>query len=116
MNRSAASLALHSVQIEDGSDRRIGRRVQGAEAQNAPVVESNARSILKALSWRTTASVDTFVVSFLVTGRLKLALSIGGLELLTKLALYYAGTNGFGTRSASGGCRSGMIMRFEPSI
>jgi uncharacterized membrane protein len=89
MNRSAARLRLHLLQIEDGSDERIGRRTQGEEAANAPVVESNARSILKALSWRTTASIDTFLVAFLVTGRLKLALSIGGLELFTKLALYY---------------------------
>ena len=89
MNRSVARPRLNSVEIEDGSDERIDRLTRGEEAENAPVAESNARSILKAMSWRTTASIDTFIVSFLVTGRLKLALSIGGLELFTKLALYY---------------------------
>ncbi len=65
-------------------------RVEPARSAEATVLaESNARSFLKALSWRTTAFIDTFIVSLLLTGRLKLALSIGGLELFTKLALYY---------------------------
>ena len=35
------------------------------------------------------ASLDTFVVSFVVTGRVGLAGSIAGAELVTKIALYY---------------------------
>ncbi len=51
--------------------------------------DSHSRSVVKAISWRATGTLDTMVVSFLVTRRLKLALSIGFVELFTKIALYY---------------------------
>ena len=53
------------------------------------MVERRYRSLMKAMSWRATGTVDTVVVSLLVTGRLKLALSIGFIELFTKITLYY---------------------------
>lgn len=51
--------------------------------------ESNVRSIVKAISWRVTGTVDTFVISFLVTGHLKAAGTIAITEVLTKVLLYY---------------------------
>jgi uncharacterized membrane protein len=51
--------------------------------------ESHARSVLKAISWRTLGTVDTFVISWFLTGRLTLAGSIAGLEFATKIAWYY---------------------------
>jgi uncharacterized membrane protein len=53
------------------------------------MVEKHRRSFLKAVSWRATGTVDTILISFLVTGRIKLALSIGFVELFTKIGLYY---------------------------
>ncbi len=47
------------------------------------------RSVLKALSWRFAATLDTIVISWFVTGNLKLAFSIGSIEVVTKMALYY---------------------------
>ncbi len=47
------------------------------------------RSLLKATSWRVTGTLDTILVSFLVTGRVKPALTIGFVELFTKITLYY---------------------------
>ena len=47
------------------------------------------RSIIKALSWRVTGTADTVVVSYFVTGKIGLAVSIGFVELFTKVALYY---------------------------
>jgi hypothetical protein len=38
--------------------------------------DSHPRSIAKAVSWRITGSVDTFVLSFIFTGSVKLAGSI----------------------------------------
>jgi uncharacterized membrane protein len=38
---------------------------------------------------RITGSVDTFVLSFIFTGSVKLAGSIAGAELVTKMVLYY---------------------------
>lgn len=48
------------------------------------------RSLVKAVSWRMTGTIDTMIVSFLVTRKIKLALTITGVELFTKIALYYA--------------------------
>jgi uncharacterized membrane protein len=53
------------------------------------MVEKHRRSLLKAVSWRATGTVDTILISFLVTGRIRLALSIGFVELFTKIGLYY---------------------------
>ena len=51
--------------------------------------EAHRRSIAKSVTWRILASTDTFLVSFILTGRIVIAGSIAGAEVLTKLALYY---------------------------
>jgi len=51
--------------------------------------ETHLRSFLKAVSWRTLGTVDTFVISWFITGRLDVAGSIAGLELATKIVWYY---------------------------
>jgi uncharacterized membrane protein len=51
--------------------------------------DSHPRSIAKAISWRITGSVDTFVLSFIFTGSVKLAGSIAISEMATKVVLYY---------------------------
>ena len=51
--------------------------------------ESHARSAAKAISWRATGSLDTFVIAALVTGSSKLAGGVALAEVLTKTALYY---------------------------
>jgi uncharacterized membrane protein len=51
--------------------------------------ERHRRSLVKAVTWRITGSVDTFVISFIITGRLALAGSIAGTEIFTKVAFYY---------------------------
>ena len=51
--------------------------------------ERPIRSIVKALSWRVTGTIDTVIVSLIITGKLTLALTIGVVELFTKLIIYY---------------------------
>jgi uncharacterized membrane protein len=51
--------------------------------------DSHARSVIKAISWRLVGSLDTFMLSFLVTGKLEYAVDIATAEALTKIALYY---------------------------
>lgn len=51
--------------------------------------EKPIRSIAKSGTWRMIGLLDTMILSYLVTGRLVVALSIGGLELVTKSVLYY---------------------------
>jgi len=51
--------------------------------------EAHSRSLAKAVSWRLTGSLDTFVISFIVTGHVTVAGSIAATELITKIVLYY---------------------------
>ena len=47
------------------------------------------RSIVKTISWRTVGTLDTVIISYFITGDLKMAASIGSIELFTKMILYY---------------------------
>lgn len=51
--------------------------------------ESKKRSIFKAVSWRITGTIDTFIISFLITGELRYASVISVTEVITKICLYY---------------------------
>lgn len=52
-------------------------------------LESHPRSFVKAVSWRTVGSIDTFVLGLLFSGSAKLAGAIAGTEVLTKITLFY---------------------------
>ena len=52
--------------------------------------ESNKRSIAKALTYRILSASVTFLISFTITGKLSWATAIAGMEVLTKMFLYYA--------------------------
>ena len=51
--------------------------------------ESPKRSIVKSISWRVVGTLDTIIISWIVTGTLSVAFSIGIVELVTKMALYF---------------------------
>ncbi|MDA9093095.1 DUF2061 domain-containing protein, partial [Polaribacter sp.] len=51
--------------------------------------EKLKRSIAKTASWRIIGTVSTVVISYLITGTLALAFSIGVVELISKLVLYF---------------------------
>jgi uncharacterized membrane protein len=51
--------------------------------------ETHSRSVLKAISWRTLGTLDTFAISWFMTGKIAMAGSIAGLEIVTKVAWYY---------------------------
>ena len=50
---------------------------------------SHRRSLIKSISWRLIGGVDTFLLSLLITGNAKYAVSIASIEALTKIGLYY---------------------------
>jgi uncharacterized membrane protein len=50
---------------------------------------SHARSLAKAISWRFVGSLDTFVLSLLVTGSARYAVSIASAEAISKILLFY---------------------------
>lgn len=51
--------------------------------------EKHSRSVIKAISWRTLGTLDTVLISWLISGNMTVAFSIGSFELLTKTILYY---------------------------
>ena len=51
--------------------------------------EHKKRSILKTLTWRITASIDTFVIAWIIAGDWKMGGSIAGIEVITKMFFYY---------------------------
>ena len=53
------------------------------------------RSLVKTLTWRILATTDTFLISWLITGHLTWAASIAGVEVLTKMFLYYGHERGW---------------------
>jgi uncharacterized membrane protein len=53
------------------------------------MVASHCKSVAKAITWRVLGAADTFVLSFLVTGKATAAVGIVGFELFTKSVLYY---------------------------
>jgi len=55
----------------------------------AKPAETAWRSFAKAVSWRATGSVDTFILAYFFTGHAKVATAIAGTEIITKIALYF---------------------------
>lgn len=51
--------------------------------------DSHPRSLAKGVSWRTLGTVDTIVLSFLVTGNVEHSVKIGLTEVITKIFIYY---------------------------
>jgi uncharacterized membrane protein len=50
---------------------------------------SHIKSATKAITWRLLGAVDTFGLSYLMTGKLSAAVGIVGFEVITKSVLYY---------------------------
>jgi len=48
-----------------------------------------ARHLAKTITWRIVGSVDTILVSWFITGNLTVGLAIGGVEVFTKMILYF---------------------------
>jgi len=51
--------------------------------------ETTTRSVLKTLSWRLLATLTTILLVYLFTGRLGMAFTLGGIEIVLKMLLYY---------------------------
>jgi uncharacterized membrane protein len=53
------------------------------------MTETPVRSLAKAVSWRVTGTIDTFVISWLITGQVLLATGIAFTEIMTKIFLFW---------------------------
>ena len=50
---------------------------------------SYKRHIAKTISWRIVGTLDTFILSWILTGSIKVGAAIGGAEVVTKTVLYF---------------------------
>lgn len=47
------------------------------------------RHIAKTISWRIIGTLDTMIISWVITGSWQWGLAIGGVEVFTKMILYF---------------------------
>jgi uncharacterized membrane protein len=47
------------------------------------------KSIVKSITWRIVGTIDTMIISYILTGSKGTALSIGSIEVFTKMFLYF---------------------------
>ncbi len=50
---------------------------------------TRARHLAKTITWRIIGTVDTMLLGWLISGDPMIGIKVGGLELFTKLILYY---------------------------
>jgi len=50
---------------------------------------SYKRHFIKTISWRIIGTIDTMVLSAFITGSWEMGLTIGGIEVITKMVLYF---------------------------
>ena len=52
-------------------------------------IERKTRTIIKTISWRFCATFITALIVFIFVGRIEIAVLVGGIEMVSKLVLYY---------------------------
>lgn len=57
--------------------------------ENDKASEKPLRSVVKAISWRIVGTLDTIIIAYFITGEVTMALSIGSIEVITKMVLYF---------------------------
>lgn len=53
------------------------------------IKDSPKISAIKAVTWRIVGTIDTMIISFILTGNATIAVSIGSVEVLSKMLLYF---------------------------
>jgi uncharacterized membrane protein len=86
--------AVHTPGVDRGNRKDGPCVIEGAQQGGCRVtffhgVETHSRSVLKAASWRTLGTLDTFAISWFLTGRVEIAGSIAATEVITKIGWYY---------------------------
>ena len=51
--------------------------------------DTPVRSLAKAVSWRVTGTIDTFIIAWLITGQPLIASTIAFTEIMTKICLFW---------------------------
>lgn len=50
---------------------------------------SYKRHLIKTITWRILGTLDTMIISWVITGSLTIGAAIGGVEVFTKMILYF---------------------------
>ena len=56
---------------------------------NSKHQDSHIRSFIKSFTWRIVSTFMTGTIAFFVSGEIRIALMIGGIEFFVKLLVYY---------------------------
>lgn len=72
-----------------GKEERISTRYRKHHPFGRKSSERISRSATKTATWRVLASLDTMLLAWFFTGDIAIAAAIGGLEVFTKLVLYF---------------------------
>ena len=77
------------------------------------VSDSHVQSITKAISWRIVGTIDTFIITLVITGNFVIAGSIASVESISKIILYYLHERAWskvslGRKGAAAEARSGV--------
>ncbi len=57
--------------------------------ENSKPLINTHRHLLKTVTWRIIGTLDTMIVAWVISGDPLLGLSIGGVEIFSKMILYY---------------------------
>ena len=52
-------------------------------------IQSRRRHLAKTITWRLIGTVDTILIGWVVTGDPWIGVQVGGVEMVTKMILYY---------------------------
>lgn len=53
------------------------------------MMETKTRSVVKALTYRFWQSLNTFIISLIVTGKIDMAAAIVSIEVVVKIVIYF---------------------------
>jgi uncharacterized membrane protein len=73
------------VLINQSEDKQSNKKMlRFSDRADKPI-----KSLIKAFSWRVVGTIDTMIISYFITGKVMMAVSIGGVEVFSKTVLYY---------------------------
>ena len=68
---------------------QLNKNKKNESYQQAVASDKPIRSVVKAISWRVVGTIDTLIVSLFITGEIKTATAIAGVDFATKMVLIF---------------------------
>jgi len=68
---------------------RINNQVNKSKKRKTMSADTQKRTVVKTMTWRITASLTTFIIAWILTGDVLIGASIGSIEAIAKIFLYY---------------------------